>query len=255
MKYRIIDMHAHLMLKDKERDAEDILLAIERYDISRLYVSTLEDTMLTPDSAVLRECNRETLYLMHRAEDRIRGYCYVNPNNCDTMDELKRGFAEGMSGVKLWMATYCDDPKVFPVVEFCIEHRWPVLIHSFHKAVGQLPNETTGVQVANLARRYPNATLIMAHLGANCYHGVKAVRDCQNVTVDISGTIYRRDDLDYTVEMLGADRVLFGTDLPQPGNFLSNVGRVLEADLSDEQRNAIFWKNAVRIMGEGLETQ
>ena len=55
--------------------------------------------------------------------------------------------------------------------------------------------------------------------------------------------------------MLGADRVLFGTDLPQPGNFLSNVGRVLEADLSDEQRNAIFWKNAVRIMGEGLETQ
>ena len=82
---------------------------------------------------------------------------------------------------------------------------------------------------------------------------IKAVRDCTNVMVDISGTICRRDDVDYTVECIGADRVLFGTDMPSPGNFLANVGRVLEADLTEEQREKIFWKNAVSLWGEGLE--
>ena len=111
-------------------------------------------------------------------------------------------------GVKLWMASLCDDPRVFPVVEQCIEYRAPILIHSFHKAVGQLPFETTGEHVANLARRYPQARILMAHLGGNAYHGLPAIRDCPNVWTDICSSIFRGDSLSYALELLGEDRIL-----------------------------------------------
>lgn len=250
----IVDVHAHLWLGPSlEQNEREILRAMDRYEIARVCVSTLEGERLRPDSDLIRRCNDATERFL-KQDKRLRGYCYVNPGNPDVLEELKRGYdTPGMCGVKLWVSHYCSDPAVFPVVEFCVERGWPVLIHSFYKAVGQLPNETTGVHVAQLARRYPQAKLIMAHLGANCYDGIKAVRDCTNVMVDISGTICRRDDVDYTVECIGADRVLFGTDMPSPGNFLANVGRVLEADLTEEQREKIFWKNAVSLWGEGLE--
>ncbi|MEG1752613.1 MAG: amidohydrolase family protein, partial [Christensenella sp.] len=238
----IIDVHAHIMTEDYERDKRDIREAISRYGIDRLYISAIDGAQFYPNVEQINSYNAEMHRFMREDETHIKGYCYVNPNNSNTLDVLKNGYENyGMSGVKLWVSNFCDDTEVFPVIEFCIERDWPVLIHSFHKAIGQLPHETTGPNVAALARRYPNAKLLMAHLGANCYHGIKAIKNCPNVMVDFSGSIFRRDDIDYTVEMLGADRIMFGTDLPQPGSFLSNLGRVMEAELSQEQRDKIMY--------------
>ena len=73
-------------------------------------------------------------------------------DNC--IDVLRKGIEEyGMEGMKLWVATYCDDPRVFPLVEKCIDYNIPILVHSFHKAVGQLEFETTGIHTANLAQK------------------------------------------------------------------------------------------------------
>jgi len=88
----------------------------------------------------------------------------------------------------------------------------------------------------------------MAHLGGNCYHGIKAVRDYPNVYVDTSGNLYRRDDIDYTAAQIGADRILFGTDMPG-GRYLINHGRIEEADLTREQRELIYFGNAIKLMG------
>lgn len=248
-----IDVHAHIMAPDFASDEREILKAAESYGIDRIYVSALDGSVFYPNAEQVTSYNAAMYDFMRRYPKLVRGYCYVNPGNADVMDMLRRGYDEyGMSGVKLWVSHYCDAPEVFPVIEFCIEKDWPVLIHSFHKAVGQLPNETKGPNVAALAKRYPQAKLIMAHLGANCYHGIRAVQAYPNVMVDCSGTIFRRDDIDYTVEMLGARRVMLGTDLPQPGCFLTNYGQILEASLTPEERDLIVYKNAVRIF-DGVE--
>lgn len=242
----IIDVHAHIMAADYEKDKQDILKAIVLYGIDRLYVSAIDGAVFNPGKEEIDAYNAEMYRFMQQCPEHIFGYCYVNPNHDNTLEVLKRGIdVYRMSGVKLWVSHYCDDSKVFPVIQFCIERSVPVLIHSFHKAVGQLPNETVGKNVAALARLYPQAKILMAHLGANCYNGIKAIKNCPNVMVDFSGSIFRRDDIDYTVEMLGSKRVMFGTDLPQPGSMLSNYGRVLEADLTEEQRDDIMYKNAL----------
>ncbi|MEN6316338.1 MAG: amidohydrolase family protein [Clostridiaceae bacterium] len=241
----IIDIHAHIWKGTYEKDKEEIVKACRLYGISRVYVSGLKS--YNPDEEEIRELNLEVSKFMKERPDLIGGLCYVNPIHKSSMEVLRKGIEEyGMSGMKLWVATFCDDPQVFPLIEKCIQYRIPILLHSFQKSVGQLENESTGINVADLARLYPEAKIIMAHLGANCYHGIKAIRNCKNVWVDVSGTIFRRDDIDYTVDQIGAGRILFGTDMPEP--FLTNLGRIEEADLTERERDMIYYKNALKIL-------
>lgn len=248
----VIDVHTHLMMGTEKKDKEEILRAAVQYDISKLYLSTLYPDKFYPTPEEITACNRETHRFTKATNGLVQGYCYVNPRNSNTLDVLKQGREEyGMPGVKLWVATTCDDPLVRPVAEWCVQHSLPLLVHAFYKAGGLLEHESTGVHVARLAAQYPKAKIIMAHLGANCYYGIKAIQQYPNVMVDISGSLCRGDDIDYTVEMIGAKRVLFGTDLPQPGSYLGNLGRIDEADLTPEQRRDILYNNAAGLFGEG----
>ncbi len=244
----IIDVHAHIWGRKVDANAQQLIEACELYGIDKVFISPLQSH--NPDEEEIEFLSGEVYRICKKYPKNFLGYEYVNPALRNAMDVLKRGVEErGMIGMKLWVSTLCDDPRVYPLVEQCIRYDIPVLIHSFVKTVGQLEFESTGANVKNLAVRYPEAKLIMAHLGANCYHGIKAIRDYQNVFVDISGSIYRRDDLDYTVRQIGTDRILFGTDMP--GTFTMNYGQVLEADLSDREREDILYNNAVKLFNLG----
>lgn len=242
----LIDIHAHLWQGRYQENKKDILKACELYNISKVYISSLGS--LYPDEDEIAELNASTHRFMKESPDLIGGYCYVNPEHKNCLDVLRKGIEDYMmSGMKLWVATYCDDPRVYPLVEKCIEYKVPILIHAFHKAVGQLRNETLGENVSNLAKRYPESKIIMAHLGANCYLGVKHIKDCPNVSVDISGSIFRRDDVDYTKKLIGPKRILFGSDMPDI-NFIVSYGQVEESDLTAEEKELVYYKNSLRLL-------
>ncbi|GIP39526.1 hypothetical protein J31TS4_28060 [Paenibacillus sp. J31TS4] len=240
----LIDAHTHIWGGRYEESTAELLAACERYGIDRIHVSGLNAHQ--PDEAEIREMNANVARFMKEQPGLVQGYCYVNPVHPGSLEVLRENIEDrGMTGMKLWVATYCSDPRVFPLIEQCIAYNVPVLIHSFHKAVGQLPAESTGVHVAELASRYPEAKLLMAHFGGNCYHGIKAIRDCPNVWVDFSGSLFRRDELDYTVRQIGHERIVFGSDMPI--TYLVNVGQVEEADLTAEQKECIYSRNALTL--------
>jgi predicted TIM-barrel fold metal-dependent hydrolase len=151
----------------------------------------------------------------------------------------------GMIGMKLWIATFCDDPLNYRFIEKCIDYDIPILLHAWRKTVGQRACESTPERVANIAKRYPEGTFIMAHIAGNCYYGVKPVLDCENVYIDFCGSVFRADDLEYAVELVGAKRILFGTDMP--GSYLVSEGQVWEANISEEEKEMIMWKNTARL--------
>lgn len=242
----LIDFHAHLWNESFEENKREILKACELYGIDMVYISSLGGQYPTEEEISL--LNHDTYKLMREEKSRIGGFCYINPRHSNSIEVLKKGIEDyGMSGMKLWIATYCDDPRVYPLVEKCIDYDVPVLVHAFHKAVGQLECESLGANVANLALKYPEAKLVMAHLGANCHREIKCIRDINNVYVDISGSIFRRDDVDYTKKQIGAERILFGSDLPG-ASFLVNYGQIEEADLSFEEKDLIYYRNALRLL-------
>ena len=245
----LIDIHAHLWDGKFANDKREILKACEKYQIDRVYISSLGEYY--PSEEEIWRLNGETYQFMCEASDKIGGFCYINPQHSCALDVLKKCIeVYGMSGMKLWVATFCDDPRVFPLVEKCIEYSIPILVHAFYKSVGQLQYESLGTHVAHLAKYYPEAKIIMAHLGANTHREIKTISSYTNVSVDISGSIFRKDDVGYTKKHLGAERILFGSDMPG-ASFLVNYGQIEEADLSSHEKSLIYYKNALKLLNRG----
>ena len=246
----VTDVHAHVMTHNIDGGKRNLLNVAERFGVDRYYISTI-DGAESPDEATIDFDNKVTLDFMKEQPDLIKGYVYINPRNANALDVLKKGIEEdGMSGVKLWIATYADDPLVYPIMEKMIEYNKPVLFHTFVKAVGQLRYETTSYHIGNLAERYPESKIIMAHLGGEPYHAIRNVVKYKNVWIDHSGTLVGSNDLQHTIDLVGVDRVLFGSDMPI--TYAGAYGQVLEAKLTDEERQKIFWKNTAELFGEGF---
>ena len=246
----MIDAHAHLWLSRPEQCRKYILQAAEQFGISQVYVSTLDGDEMKPNEEIIEACNQATADFMKDYPGLIRGYVYINPQNTNAMDVMRRGMEEqGMSGVKLWVSCLCDDPSVYPLAESLIEYGKPLLIHAFYKATGQYSGESTCLHVRNLAKRYPELKIIMAHLGGEAYHGIRAIRDCENVWVDHSGTLVGSNDLAHAVRLLGTNRILFGSDM-SVGGFEPSYGQMLEVAVSEKQREDMLWRNA-KMLFEG----
>lgn len=242
----IIDIHTHVWAGAYEANKASLLKAMDRFGLSRIYVSGLRSYF--SDEEEIDQLNKLVYDFMQEEPEKVGGAVYLNPKNANCMDVLKRATQEqGFEMIKLWVCTFADDPSVDPIMEYAEENGFPVLFHAFHKANGQVANETTGIHVANIARRHPKTKILMAHLGGNAHDGIPAIRDCKNVWCDNSGgSFFKGDDMNYTIENIGAERVLFGTDMP--GCCGSNIGQILGADLTDEQRELIFHKNARKLL-------
>ena len=242
----IIDIHAHIWGKTPEglENSKNLLRgAAKDFGIDRIYVSGLCSKI--SDEAEIDYLNDEVYKFMKEEPELIGGAVYVNPENKNVLDVLKRATQErGFELIKLWCCTFADVPAMDPIMEYAEQNGLPVLFHTFKKSNGQVPNETTGIHVANIARRHPKTKILMAHLGGSSYDGIPAIRDLKNVWCDHSGTIYHGDDVNYAVEYLCADRILYGTD----NLYLQNIGQILGADLTDEEREMIFSKNAQKIL-------
>ncbi len=240
----VIDVHTHLGAKNYERDYNNLLSAMERYGIDKIYVSGLGGG--TPTKEIIRIYN-DAVYDFKRAEpDKVEAYVYASPELPSAIDEVRYGIEEnGAIGLKVWMSTFADDPAMNKMAELMIDYNMPILFHAFYKAHDQLLYETLGNHIANIARRYPELKIIMAHLGGSAYHSIPAIRALPNVWVDMCSSIFRGDELQYTIEQVGAHRILFGSDMP--GNYIVNVGQVEELDLSDEDKDKIYYKNTLKL--------
>lgn len=244
----IIDIHAHGCTPggDVKRGEQLLLKAIEKYNIKKVYISNLMAIYPTKDQVT--EGNNLAYNFMKQNPEKIGGFLYVSPEHDNALDVVKRGIEEqGFSGVKIWVSQKCDAPCMDKVAKATIDYGVPMLIHTFHKSRNQGENESVGKNVASLAKRFPELKIIMAHLGGNCYNGIPMIRKLKNVWVDLSCTMFHSSYLDYTLDNIGADRILFGTDMPG-GPFLNNVGKVLHSNTTEYERELIFYKNALKIL-------
>ena len=87
----------------------------------------------------------------------------------------------------------------------------------------------------------------MAHLVGCGFRGVLAVKDLPNVFVDTSGAFPEEGLIEYAVEHLGAERVLYGSDLPIRENAVK-IGSILGAAIPAEAKRQIFYGNTARLL-------
>lgn len=244
---RIIDAHTHqwAVFSDKRMMARfldgnpEVQWLILASDLQGGYYPTAEE---------IAASNASTLGYIAQFPQRISGWCYVHPGLAGAVDEFRRGIDAGLIGLKLWVATRCSDPVTFPVIEAAIEADVPMLVHTWQKATGNLPDESLPTDMAELARRYPEGKFLMAHFGGNWEFGLRAIAHLPNVKADFSGTINEYGAYEMAVELLGDERVVFGSDLS--ADFWGNAGRVLQGGWSEETLVRMFRENFIDLLAE-----
>jgi predicted TIM-barrel fold metal-dependent hydrolase len=249
----IIDIHVHPYISAQD-DFSRILHEAEKYD-ARLWVYSLLPRSIKPPVHWLptadycRRANDDVVELMRQYPERVEGFAYVNPLVGElAVKELDRCVGEhSMIGMKLWIAVRCSDPVVDPLIDRCAHHGIPMLQHTWLKATGNMPGESTPMDLAVLARRHPDATLIMGHSGGDWEYGVRCARSLEKVFFDISGGEANSGWIERAVDLVGAERILFGTDMPGR-SMSSQLAKVLGARISDDAKEKITYKNAAGIL-------
>ena len=108
------------------------------------------------------------------------------------------------------------------------------------------PGASRADDFVEAARRYPEAMLIYGHIGGggDWEYACKALRGAPTVFADTSGSVTDEGMVDFAVKCLGVRRLLFATDM----NFETGVGKILAAQLTEEERRQIFFGNFNEIL-------
>lgn len=247
---RAIDIHTHPILRDDRRDraGADALIRSARLQGIRHLVA-LGDVLAfghSPDETQLRRINDDTYWLMQRHPGVVTGFCHLNPTLGEraVVREVERCAARGFRGLKLEIANNARDACMRPLMMTAARHHLVVLQHAWSMTkIRQRSFHTDPEDVATLATRYPHVRIIMAHLTGCGVRGVLAVRECPNVFVDTSGAAPEAGIVEFAVEQLGADRILYGSDAPIR-DFRVALARITASRLDARVRKKILHDNA-----------
>ncbi len=223
--------------------ADKTVSELTRLGVDKIVTSlpVVDDKRCLPEKFV--SANNVTYSATQRYPGKVFGMAYVHPGYAkEAVAEIDRCINKlGFVGVKLYFDYFMDDPVYAPVIEKCIELDVPILQHSMHipnpKNKLVQPLVSTGVHMANAAKKYPEATFVMGHFTISEWkYNLKAIVDCPNVYTDMSGSLYDRPQMEEAVELLGADRILFGTD----GSWSTCVGKILGARIAEADKKTIL---------------
>ena len=248
----IIDDHVHLSRAagaNPRECTERLLHFADKHRIDRLCMSLGFGREHDPTPDELRVHNDSVREALACAPDRLIGFVYLNPNHrAASLEEIDKHVVNGpMRGIKLWVACPCSDPKLDPIVERAVELGLPILQHTWLKATGNLPRESTPDDMAALAARHPKAKLIFGHTGGDWEYGIMAVRPYANVYADLAGGAPTAGLTELAVAELGPERVLYGSDAPGR-SFASQIAKVHGAHIPQQAKDLILGRNMERLL-------
>ena len=246
--FAIWDNHGHLNGVPGKTAAErvDFLLALaDRHGVERLCLHLgMQLGGEDPPPEQLRRDNDVVLEAIRHAPGRLFGYVYLNPNHLDfSLRELDRCVGDGpMVGVKLWVAKRCSAPELDPIVRRAAELKAVIYQHTWIKVGGNLPGESTPADLAELARRHPGVRLLCGHAGGDWERGIRAIRSTPNLLLEIAGSDPTAGFVEMAVRELGAERVVFGSDVGGR-SFASQIAKVTGAAIPDAAKRLILRDN------------
>lgn len=183
--------------------------------------------------------------------DKLVGFGALHPDYEHIERETERIISLGLKGIKLhsdFQRFDIDDPKAFPIYEAAQARGLPVLFH-----VGDFRYEYSDPErLARVAELFPDLTIIGAHFaGWSEWDKAERLFAGGKIYSDLSSSLYamtpeRAGEL---IHRLGVERVMFGTDYPM-WTAKEELERFARIPLTEEERELILCKNALRLLGE-----
>ncbi|MDY7010896.1 MAG: amidohydrolase family protein [Planctomycetota bacterium] len=206
----VIDSHCHMGLGKfaiLPHDPAEMIGLADKLGIDVLCVSHMAS--IGPDCRYGNDLIAEGV---RQFPDRFVGYGVVNPRYPDDVEpELQRCFGElGMKAIKIHATSHGnyppDEPGYDPVWRYSERLKVPVLIDVPDGGYEKLDN---------VCRKFPQARIMLAHSGGNykmADESIKLAKEHPGVYLEITYTPRPYGMIEYLVEQVGAERVLFGSD-------------------------------------------
>ena len=248
----IWDLHCHLSGVDGSTPDERIAMLMEyadRMGVERLVFFMGMNWSHEPTPDDLRQQNHEVLQAISHWHDRAFGFAYVSPQHVEaSLEEIGRCIANGpMVGIKLWVAGKCSDEAIDAIIERAAELKAVIFQHTWFKVTGNLPGESSPLDLLTLARRHPQVPIICGHTGGDWERGIRAIRAASNVSIGLGGFDPTAGVTEMAVRELGARRVIYGSDIGGR-SFSSQLAKVLGADISERDRQSVLGHNLRRML-------
>ena len=187
---------------------------------------------------------------LHNSSDgRFIAFGTLHPDFQDCAGELGRIIQMGLKGVKFhpdFQKIYIDEPKMLHIYSM-IGSRLPVMIHMGDRRT----DFSSPWRLARVLDMHPEMKVVAAHFGGYSeWDEVKKHLVGRNVLFDTSSTFWELPANEAREIALahGTDKLLFGSDYPAslPREAINDV---LSMDLSDEDYEKIFFRNAAELLG------
>ena len=237
----VFDVHIHIgqWAMCGAYDTNDQLAEMDRLGVKQSVVSSA--AAIDGD---VRRGNDEVAALVAKHPARFLGYVHVNTNYTeDVLPELHRCFAlPGFAGIKVYQQDMpYDDARFEPVWEFARERGVPVLAHTWAGAL-------TGLD--KVAKRFPTVPFMAAHVTSDlrCQNYINAAKEARNFHLDLTCSRDYACMVEHFVKTVGADQIVWGSDQPL-FSMAQQLGKVLFARISDEDKRKILYGNAARCFG------
>ena len=241
----------------KMATAEELVEAMADDGVDRSVVVGIGWT----DRGLAREANDYVIEAVERYPGKLVGFAGVNPGwGAGAAEEADRCAAAGLRGVgelHPYSQGYDlgDETTMSPLVEAVRHHGLIVTTHS-SEPVGHAyrgKGRTRPEVLWRFIESFPDVTLVCAHWGGGLpfYALMPEVAErLPNVYFDTAASpfLYKPDVFDAVTQLVGADRILLGSDFP-----LLRFGRVVKqlqgSALTDAAKEAIAEGNASRLLG------
>ena len=253
----IIDAHHHFGRRgptgSSEFGASDLIALMDAYGIQRALAMHFVSPLQTANDFV--RANEYVAEAVSGHSTRLFGVVVVNPQyGEDALAQIETYAGSGFRAVKLHPAFHrfeLNGGLVDEVFALAASHDLPVVVHSDFSDPFCTPYD-----VAHLARRLPELTVVMAHMGmrqsfrhliVDIARGIPNLYFDTSQTPDFPGDVYAEP-----VRALGADRLMFGSDGPDcdPSVNLRKVEVAIERyGLTAEDAACVLSGNARRVYG------
>lgn len=242
----IIDAHAHLgpysLFHIPAPDAATMVEVMDRTGVST--------TVIAANRAIQQDShlgNSEALRAVDAHPGRFAAYGVVNPWQ-QPEDELQR-IAEDdrFVGIKLHPDLHqypLTGSRLAPVWDHAERTGCPVLTHSWHGSPFDSPS-----MLLEIAERWPTIRVLIGHAGAQpagMDEAAMVTERLPGAMLETCGSFMTSPLLEQLVERCGAERVIFGSDIPFIDQRVS-WGRLTFARLSPVEIEAIIRNNARRL--------
>ena len=211
------------------------------YDAMRDVEKAIVFTLRYGDAIGIEGDDVTTAAAVTKYADKFVGFAYVDPRRDDCMDLLHHAIdGLGLQGAKfgpIYNGVALSDPRMEPVLEFLQKRNLPLTMHMGTTFARNAPVDLgRAIHVEPVAMKYPDLTMVLAHMGHPWYDDAIAVsRKQPNVFLDQSALFYRPwqyyNMLILAQEYKITDKIFFGTDYPFAGVGESVVGLVKINDM------------------------